>query len=125
MLKAGDILIGPYPPGSGKRRRFLILSDEISEPDPMVAWVYVSTSLSDSTVVLRTGCHPEITQDCCVIFEEAELIKVAAIRAGIADRALRQARTSLQPAFLAIVQEGVFESEDTPIRVVDFCTNRI
>jgi hypothetical protein len=90
----------------------------------MVAWVYVSTSMSDRTVVLLKGCHPNITQDCCVIYEEAEVVKVSAILAAITVNALTRLSSGLPANLLLEVQEGVFASEDTPIRVVDFCIER-
>lgn len=124
MLRAGDLLVGPYPPGSGKLRRFLIVSDEIAEVDPKVAWVYVSTSMSDPTVVLAKGCHVEITQDCCVVFEQAEVVDVVAIQMAITAQALALAATPLPSNLVSQIQEGIFDSEDTPIRVVKFCTDR-
>ncbi len=125
MFRAGDILIGPYPPGSGKRRRFLVLSDEIDESDPRVAWVYVSTSMSDLTCALAGGCHPDITQECSVICAEAGVAKVSDLRAAVVGGALNLSTTPLGPDLVGRAQEGAFQSEDTPLRVADFCTDRI
>jgi hypothetical protein len=102
-----------------------VLSDEVDEEDPEVAWVYVSTSMSDPTVFLPKGCHPEITLDCCIVFEEAEIAKVSNILAAVREGALKQSQARLSADCLVGAQEGVFESEDTPTRVVRFCTDRI
>jgi len=80
--------------------------------------------MSDITVVLPSGSHPDIKQDCCVVYEEAEIVKVSAIHAAIAGNALVQSVTSLPANLVADIQEGVFASEDTPIKVVGFCTDR-
>lgn len=80
--------------------------------------------MSDQTVLLAGGCHPDVTMDCCVVFEEAEIVKVSAISIAVAEGALKLSGTVLAPDLLAKVQDGVFASEDTPIRVVDFCTDR-
>jgi hypothetical protein len=124
LFKAGDVLIGPFPAGSRKRRRFLVLSDEIIENDPEVVWAYVSTSMNDKTCVLPSGCHPDITQDCCVVYAEAEVVKVCSLKAAIADGALVQSATPLSTNPVGVVQEGLFESEDTSTKVVNFSTNR-
>ena len=125
MFKAGDVLIGPYPPGSNKLRRFIVLTDEVNEPDPKVAWAYVSTSASDPTVILPAGCHPDITRDCCVIYEESDIVRVADILNAIAGGALAKSPAGLSDALTSQVQEGVFDSDETPLRVDAFCTDRI
>lgn len=43
MLRAGDCFTGPFPPGSGKTRRFIILTDE-EDGNCVVAFAFLSTS---------------------------------------------------------------------------------
>jgi hypothetical protein len=50
MLRAGDVFIGKYPPGSDKNRRIIVVTDE--GLDARVAVVYLSTQISELTVVL-------------------------------------------------------------------------
>lgn len=123
MFEAGDFFTGPYPPGSGKKRRFVVVTNEVAG-EGTVVWVYVSTTTSDQTVLLRKGAHPEIIQDCHVVYEEAEVVESATIRAAISGNALIQA-ASLAPAILEMVQDGIFVSDETPIGVMDYCHDRI
>ena len=123
MLRAGDFFTGTYPPGSGKKRRFIVVTDEVAG-EATVVWVYASTSTSDQTVLLQKGAHPEITQDCYVVYEEAEVAKTATITAAIAGGALT-AESPLEAANLATVQDGLFVSEETPVSVQDYCHGRI
>lgn len=80
--------------------------------------------MGDLAVSLKQGCHPAITQDCCVIYEEAEVVKVSAIQAALNANALTASAEPLPAGIVEQVEEGVFDSEDTPMRVVMFCTNR-
>lgn len=122
MLKAGDFFVGPYPPGSGKKRRFIVVSDEVAG-ECTVVWVYTSTSMTDSTVVLTPGAHPEITAKCCVIYEEASIVAANDIRVAVKSGALTQV-APVSSQLLSDIQEGIFASDETPIGVADYCEDR-
>ncbi len=92
MLRAGDFFVGPFPPGSNKKRRFLVLTDEVAHEDTIV-WVYTSTSMSDQTVCLMPGCHPEIVADCCIVYEQASIVASQDIAAAVRAGALKRRRT--------------------------------
>lgn len=119
MLQAGQVFLGKYPPGSGKDRRFLVVTDE-DDGEETVVWVVTSTQLSDSTVILEPGDHPVITRRCAVIYSEAQVVQTRIIRIAWEAGALKGAG-KLTQQILAKVQEGVFESDETPMRVVNYC----
>jgi hypothetical protein len=120
MLKAGDVFIGKYPPGSNKDRRIIVVTDE--DADAQVAVVYLSTQLSDLTVTFEAGVHPCITESCCVVFDEATISDAELFRAGIAERLLTQHPSPLSSEQVANIQEGIFESAAE--RIAKFCTDR-
>lgn len=115
--------MGKYPPGTGKDRRFFIVTDE-DQSETTVVWVYTSTSMSDTTVVLNPGDHPVITKTCVVIYSEAQVVNAESLRVAHQKGALTR-EADLDPQILEKVQEGLFESDETPIGVVDYCTDRI
>lgn len=122
-LAAGQVYLGKYPPGTGKDRRFFIVTDE-DQSETTVVWVYTSTSMSDTTVVLQPGDHPVITETCAVIYSEAQVIAADTLRTAYQKGALTR-EADLDPQILERVQEGLFESDETPISVVKYCTDRI
>lgn len=60
MLKAGQVFLGKYPPGTGEARRFFILTNVVAG-EATVVWVFTSSQVGDKTVILQPGCHPAIT----------------------------------------------------------------
>ena len=123
MFRAGQVLIGPYPPGSGKARRFFILTDEVPGEGTVIL-VFTSTSLTDSTVVLNPGDHPAITKQCCVVYEQAIIASTAAIRLALETGAIRMG-APLNADLLSRIQEGLFESDESPLRVIRYGTDRL
>lgn len=123
MLKAGDFFTGSFPPGSGKRRRFIVVTDEV-QGECTIVWVFLSTSMSDPTVVLAAGSHPEITRDCAVVYEAAAVVDASTITRAVSAGALERC-APLDDDLLARVQEGFFDSDATPLGVVEYCTDRI
>lgn len=121
MYKAGAFFVGLYPPGSGKQRRFILLTDE---EQGQAVWVYVSTTTLDKTCQLLPGCHPEITLPCWAVYEEAEIISTDGLRAAVLSGALVEC-APLPSDQLSAVQEGLFESDETRSSVVRYCTDRM
>ena len=94
------------------------------EQNGYVVVAFTSTILSDLTVILDPGEHPEITEKCCVVFEETELTPVSTITAALAADALTQYGT-LDRTILERIQEGLFESDEVSIEIVEFATDLI
>ena len=123
MLRAGQVYLGKFPPNTGKDRRFFILSDE-DAGETTVVWVFTSTQMSDETVILQPRDHPAITQTCVVVYSEAQVIDANVLRIAQARGALTQ-EVDLDKDLLQKIQEGLFESDETPQSIVSYCTNRI
>ena len=119
MLRAGDFFTGPYPPGSGKKRRFFILTDEASNHCTVV-WVFTSTEMNDLSCIIFANEHSQITQDCTVIYGEATIADANDIRAGVASGAL-QPHPPLATNILRRAFDALFLSPETPYEVLDYC----
>jgi hypothetical protein len=122
MIQAGSVLIGKYPPGSGKDRRIIVVTHPNKDKDGRVAGVYLSTILADLTVVLEPGSHPLISQRCSVVFEEAFITQSSHIILGIERRLIELHPDLIDPQILEIILEGIYES--APAKVERFCTDR-
>jgi hypothetical protein len=120
MLKAGDFFIGKYPPGSNKDRRIIVITDE--DGKGLVAIVYLSTQLSDLTVVFDPGDHPKITESCCAVFDEAAIADAEKISAGVDSQLIIKHPISLASTLVARIQEGVFDSASD--KIAEFCKER-
>lgn len=123
MLRAGDLLTGPYPPGSGKLRRFVVITDEV-DGESAVALAYLSTTCWDDTTLLSAGVHPWITQDCVVVYEQAVVADTRHIVRAVAAGAL-SLREPITGPTLRRIQDGIRRSPETPQGVLRFCAGRL
>jgi hypothetical protein len=122
VLKAGDVFAGSYPPYSGKKRRFIALTDEEAGRCTVV-WVYTSTNMEDRSCVLSPGDHPLITKTCVVVYEQAVIAQAANIRSAI-DAGALSVQAPLPVFVLKRALDGLFASELTPVEVLDYCADR-
>lgn len=123
MLRAGDLFTGPYPPGSGKLRRFVVVTDEVAGEHAVVL-AYLSTTCWDNTTRLAAGSHPWITQDCVIVYEQTVVADTRHIEAAVAEGAL-EPREPITGVMLQRIRDGVTRSPETPQRVVRFCADRL
>jgi hypothetical protein len=75
----------------------------------------------DSSCIIRVNEHPQITQDCSVIYKEATIVNGNDIRAAIANGALT-AHTPLAVEIVRRAFDALFASLETPDEVLDYCT---
>lgn len=122
MLKAGNCFLCLYPPGSGKTRRFIVLTDEVNG-ECTVVWVFTSTQIVDETCVLAPGDHTMISHRCSVVYEMAVIASADRIRQGVATKALNQVE-NMEPSLVKRIFDGLFASELTPLEVLDYCQDR-
>jgi len=120
MIQAGSVLMGKYPPGSGKNRRIIVITHPEKDSKGRIAGVFLTSILADMTVILEVGCHPAITSESSVVFEEAFIADSEIIYKGIENGLLRLHEELLKIEFLEQILEGVFES--APRKIERFCT---
>ncbi|HEY3779940.1 MAG TPA: hypothetical protein VGL56_02575 [Fimbriimonadaceae bacterium] len=121
MFRAGHILWGPFPTGERKDRPCIVLIDE--QPDGRVLFSYASTKLdflADRTVILAPGCHPHITQDSCVVYEEAMLVNAAALKKAVGVLYTFNEMDILNQGAIDDLQAGIDKSDLTPEAVRNY-----
>lgn len=122
MFRAGQILFGPFPTGERKDRPCLVLIDEQS--DGQVLLTYTSTKidfLADITTILPQGCHPDITRDSCVVYEEALLVRGNALRNAVSSGLYRFNPSSLlNPKLISKIHQGIETSDLTAEQIRNY-----
>jgi len=123
-VSCGDTFLLP-PTASSDPHLWIVLTDPEGNPTPQVVMVNLTSMRpgADTTVVLDRGDHSFIRHETVVYYGDARFADPGALEKGVgAGMATRH--DPLNDDLLKRVQDGLLESNETPIRIKRYCHKR-
>lgn len=74
----------------------------------------------DQTVILQRGDHPFIRHQSTVFFGDAMIVEVERLHQWI-EAGIAQPQPTCTAELAKLIQDGIFASDYTPNKIIDFC----
>ena len=124
MLKRGDAILMPKKYADATPHVWILLTDP-AEDQAAIVNVTTLRNHPDQTVILKVGDHPYITHDSIIFYADARIVPVTPIEEGLKmNTPIFRKLESCSTELIKRISEGVFASDFTPNKVIDYCAKQ-